>query len=143
MKKVRLLALLVPVILSACKKTQTVNALDYLLTSKPWKIATVDNNIATNPKGTVLYVPSPPCMLDDVFTFNTNGAVTVNTGKNHCDPAEQEHFTLYYYHDKAGTTINIDNQSYKIAELSETQLKYYTVVSGTTGVQYEVHIYQH
>ena len=143
MKKFQLLALVVLVILSACKKTKTVNALDYLLTSKPWKIATVDNNPATNPKGTVLYAASPNCMLDDTFAFDNNGEILVRTGKNHCDPNEGESFILYYYHDKTGNSITIDNKTYKIAELSDTQLKYYLVTPTATGFQNEIHIYQH
>lgn len=143
MKKVQLLALVVLVILSACKKTKTVNALDFALTVRPWKIALTDNNPATNPKGAVVYTAEPTCKLDDTFTYNMSGELKVNTGSNHCDPAELSNFTLEYYHDKASNSITIDNKNYKIAELSDTQLKFYTIVPTATGFENDIYIFHH
>jgi hypothetical protein len=130
--------------LSACKKAKTDTTTADLLTAKTWKYATVDNNVASNPKsGTLLYAPIAACLADNVYTFGSDGKLIINNGSNHCDAGEGAVTSYSYSIDKTNNTIIINGTLFTIAEITETQLKYYAVVPGTSGVQNLVYIFQH
>lgn len=138
--------------LSACKKqnndaidtsTASVNA-SLLVTTKPWIIALNDSNPATNPKGgSVTYAPISSCYMDDAYTFRSDGTMLVDNGTVHCDGSETATSTFNYSIDKTNNTITVNGNTFKLAEISATQFKYYSVVSAASGNQYIMYIFQH
>lgn len=138
--------------LSSCKKqnndaidtsTASVNAA-LLVTTQPWIIAETDNNPATNPKGgSVTYAPISSCYMDDAYTFKSDGTVFVDNGNVHCAGTETATTTYNYSIDKTNNTVTIDNNTFRLAEISATQFKYYSVVSTSSGNQFIVYIFQH
>ncbi|MES2278781.1 MAG: hypothetical protein V4592_22310 [Bacteroidota bacterium] len=98
----------------------------------------------TTPKnGTINYATISNCYLDDTYTFKTDGTLDVNTGTIHCDGSETAITTYNYSIDKTNNIITVNNNTFKLAEISATQFKYYSVVSTTTGNQFTIYIFQH
>ena len=147
MKTISFLIFFTLFVLSSCKKSMDADnsVVNFtLLTTKPWKAVLTDNNTATNPKGgTILYYPYRDCDLDDSGTFFDNGTLTISTGPNRCYTPEPPTINHKYSIDKVNNTITIDNAIYTLAEISETQLKYYAITTTASGTQYVIYINQH
>lgn len=150
MKKICLLFAVGLLAISSCKKktdeidTSTASVNVALLTTKAWIIADHDSNPATNPKGgTVSYAPISSCYTDDTYTFKTDGTMLVDNGTIRCTGAEAGTSTYNYSVDKVNNTITVDGNNFRLAEISATQFKYYSVVSTPSGNQFTVYIFQH
>ncbi|QKJ31274.1 hypothetical protein HQ865_16415 [Mucilaginibacter mali] len=150
MKKLCLFIACSLLVLASCKKkadeidTSTASVNVALLTTKAWIISGNDANPATNPKGgTINYAPISACYTDDTYTFNTDGTMLVDNGTVHCNGAEAATSTYNYSVDKVNNTITVDGNTFRLAEISAIQFKYYSVVSTPAGNQFTVYIFQH
>jgi hypothetical protein len=132
--------------LNSCKKDRGVGSDENdqltLLTNKPWKATLVDGNPASNPSGKIMYFPALQCQLDDRLSFNRNNQLSYNVGQVSCEN-EDGNQTLDYKVDFNAKTITIDNKVLKIAELSSTRLKLYSVLPDVTGYSALVYLYVH
>lgn len=93
-----------------------------ILTSKTWKLATVDKNPSTNPKGKTEYWKVSGCLMADVFHFYNNGTYEVKNPNNGCvwGNSEKLKFNLSLNEIYFGTS-----DKFTIAEISKNQIKFY------------------
>ncbi|WP_158828537.1 hypothetical protein [Mucilaginibacter lacusdianchii] len=115
-----------------------------LLSNKPWKRSVTDKNAATNPKDKeLLFNAVNECELDNRYNFNNNGySLIIDNGMSSCSNETQLQ-GVNYSADFAKQEIVINGQKFILAELSETQLKYYAVVSRSSGFVNMVYLYEH
>lgn len=132
--------------LNSCKKDHEVGSDENdqltLLTSKPWKATLVDGNPASNPIGKIMYFPALQCQLDDMLSFDRNNELFYEVGQVPCEN-EDGNQTLAYKVDFDAKKITIDNKVFKIAELSSTKLKLYSVLPDVTDYSALVYLYVH
>jgi hypothetical protein len=122
---------------AGCKKKD-----DSVLTSKTWRKSRIDKNAATNPPGSVLYVPAPTCELDDTYKFETNGNLVIKNGDSECSSGEPALINKSYSLNRSNKELIIDGSKYTLAEETKDQLKYYSPVPAGSGFQYVVYIFE-
>lgn len=142
-----LFLILIVCCLNGCKKDVPSNPdqeKTILLTSKAWKRSLIDDNPASNPSGTLTYYPAQQCELDDSYNFGTNTQLTVISGELKCDPDEVGTSSTYYSLDLEAETISISGGTFKLEELSKTQLKYSASIPyGSNSTSNIVFIFKH
>jgi hypothetical protein len=126
--------------LTNCKKDNPGSS-DILL-SKTWKKALSDKNPSSNPSGTVTYYAVQNCEKDDIFKFNSDGKLTLNKNADKCDPNENQNVTQSYTINRTSKELVIDGTKFTLAEETNSQIKYYTVVPSATGFQYLIFLLQ-
>ena len=150
MKALFLTLITLAILTSSCKKEENETADDVyqrnikLLSEKPWKPALVDKNPATIPvQNLIRYFAYQSCELDDTYKFNNDGLSLIKSeGALSCDN-NAENKGVNYSLDVSKQIITIDAQVYQLAELTESQLKFYRVVSAAGGVTTMVYMYEH
>jgi hypothetical protein len=151
MKVLYITIILFAVVLSSCKKEENSSIKDIndqykkLLSDKPWKLAVTDRNPATTPTNyQVRYYAAKVCELDDLLEFYNNGLSLIKReGASSCDASTEAVKGLNYAADFSKQTIIINSEEFKIAELSETQMKLYRPVSVFTGFANIIYVYEH
>ncbi len=117
--------------LASCKKKDPIVTEKEYLFSKTWKVSKTDKNPSTNPPGAIVY-DAAYCNSDDKYQFKEGNALTVIKEKGDC--------YLYKPDDVSGsynlTTKELiyGGKTYKIAEISPKQIKFYVFVPDGTLV---------
>ncbi len=131
----------------SCKKDETTHDKKedklMLLTSKRWKPSRIDKNSATNPPGVINYSPTLNCELDDYYQFSTSNQLTITRGQDKCDANESNPAVLDYTIDADLKKITINGTVYTVAEISESQFKYYVILPSVTGFNAKVYMFEH
>jgi hypothetical protein len=138
--KLLLTAVLFTIAFSNCskekeKKTNT-------LTSKTWKRAWTDMNPTTNPQEPFLYYAVQNCEKDDTFTFNGDGSLIIDRNDVRCDQNELRVENQSYSINRQTKELVIGGTTYTLAEESNKQIKYYTVIPTPSGFQYLIFLLQ-
>lgn len=138
MKKYQLLLLLFagPIFLQCKKDKQETHA----LTTNTWKRGLTDNNISSNPSGSIVYSPVLNCEKDDELKFNTNGTLIIKKGSDKCDPEEPATASFNYTFNRASKELVIDSIKYTLVEETQNQIKYFAIVPSPTGFNYVVYL---
>lgn len=134
------LTTLIILTLSSCKKNS--NNSSNILTNKIWKRALNDKNPSTNPQGEVIYYPVQNCEKDDTFKFSTDGSLLVNHGTIKCESNELQNETQTYSLDRTKKELIINGIKFTLAEESSEQIKYYSVITQTSGFRYLIFLLQ-
>jgi len=141
MKKELLPFILIPIfLLTNCKKDNS--SLSDILISKSWKRALNDNNPSTNPSDNVIYYVVQNCEKDDTFKFNSDGKLALNRNTDKCDESETQNVTQTYTINRTKKELVIEGTKYTLAEETNSQIKYYTVIPSATGLQYQIFLLQ-
>lgn len=122
-----------------CFKNENIMDNGSILTSKKWKRGLTDLNPSSNPKGKTIYYAVKDCEKDDTLKFDSN-SLTISENDNKC--GEKEIISVHYTIDREKKEITINNQTYKIAEETENQIKYYSVISSSTGYDFLIYLFQ-
>jgi hypothetical protein len=69
--------------------------------------------------------------------FNAN-QLNINRGTTKCEDDEASAENFDYHIDFANKKITIDGFTYELAEISETQLKYYHILPAATGYNHAI-----
>lgn len=125
----------------SCKKNEDNASVS--LTSKTWKRTLVDKNTATNPSGSVMYYARQDCEKDDTFKFGEDAKLIINKGSSKCDASEAQTVTENYSFNATTKELVINGDKFTLAEISKTQLKYYTPLPPVSGnAQYLLYIFE-
>jgi hypothetical protein len=127
MKKCILHASLLLVILcTACKKDEPVSiqTKTELLTDGSWIISSIlsdaDGNGSYESDDFALF---PDCYKDNFYTFKEDLEVEMNEGAMKCDPMDPQISSIVWTFTSNETSIVIDTDTYRVAELSNNTLK--------------------
>jgi hypothetical protein len=112
------------------------------LTSKTWRRALTDLNPTTNPQGQIIYYAVLNCEKDDTFKFNEDGSLIIDRNDNKCAQDELQIENQSYSLNRQTKELIIDGTTYILAEESNKQIKYYTVLPTTNGFQYLIFLLQ-
>jgi hypothetical protein len=112
------------------------------LTSKTWRRALTDLNPTTNPQGQIIYYAVLNCEKDDTFKFNEHGSLIIDRNDNKCAQDELQIENQSYSLNRQTKELIIDGTTYILAEESNKQIKYYTVLPTTNGFQYLIFLLQ-
>jgi hypothetical protein len=112
------------------------------LTSKTWRRALTDLNPTTNPQGQIIYYAVLNCEKDDTFKFNEDGSLIIDRYDNKCAQDEFQIENQSYSLNRQTKELIIDGTTYILAEESNKQIKYYTVLPTTNGFQYLIFLLQ-
>lgn len=104
-----------------------------ILLNKTWKVGFMDKNPQSNPQGKILYHAWQECEKDDVYTFYTDKEqLVIENGDNKCLSSEPSEETLSFSIDKDKKVLTIGNETFTIADFSESQIKYYAPIPVAT-----------
>lgn len=140
MKGKPVLFILIAIFLTNCKKDNPGSS--DILISKTWKRALNDKNPSTNPSGPIIYYAVQNCEKDDTFKFNSDGTLALDRSANKCDLGENQNVTQSYTVNRTNKELVIEGTKYTLAEETDSQIKYYTVIPSATGVQYLIYLLQ-
>jgi len=134
MRNIFIICILVLFFTVACSTDKdAVDSAMWKLTKQSWKRSSTDKNTGTNPAGTILYSPVPLCAEDDVYTFNYSYKLKVDSGDVKCNAGEERITSSDFTIDPDNKKMVIKGIAYELAELSDSQLKLYLNVPGTSG----------
>lgn len=129
----------------ACKKDKQAEIIKNkltLLTSKSWKPSFVDKTPDNIPIGEHVYIFDWDCQRNDSYTFRDN-KLTIVPAANNCflypQPQEEKSLSI----DMRNNKLIINGIPHTIAEISETQLKYYTNFPFPNGPTIVIFIFEH
>jgi hypothetical protein len=124
--------------LLSCKKqgVQSDSEREILL-SKSWKLAIKDKNVSSNPSGVILYAELV-CTGDDRYKFEANNVLKVLKEKGNCFLYKPDDFAGSY--NLSTRELSYDGSTYKIAEISANQIKFYRILPSTTNYQVLVYL---
>ncbi|SHE45657.1 hypothetical protein [Pedobacter caeni] len=124
-------------ILIGCKKKTEIDVdKKKYLTSKSWKIAQVDKNVSTNPKGKIVYYPGD--CLDYTYQFKENGVLNIiKDDPNNCFLSKQDDVVGTY--NLADKELKYEGRIYKILEITPNQIKFY--IDAPTSADYNSVVY--
>jgi hypothetical protein len=135
-----LTALLFTIAFSNCSKERESQT--NTLTSKTWKRALTDMNPTTSPQGPIVYYAVLNCEKDDAFKFNEDGSFLIDRKEDKCGQNELQTENQSYSLNRQTKEFIMDGTTYILAEESNKQIKYYTVVPGTNGFEYLIFLLQ-
>lgn len=124
-------------ILTGCKKKTEIEVdKKKYLTSKSWKIAQVDKNASTNPKGKIVYYPGT--CTEETYQFKENGVLNILIqDPNSCFLNKPDDVAGTY--NLVGKELNYGGRTYKILEISPNQIKFYVAVP--SSLDYDAVVY--
>jgi len=113
-----------------------------IISAKTWIRGLNDKNLSTNPAGTITYYPVQNCEKDDTFKFGVDGNLVWNRNKEKCASSESLIETQPYTLNRTTKELTINGLKFTLAEESNNQIKYYTPVPSSTGIQYLIFLLQ-
>ena len=144
MRKIIVLCTLIGLTFYSCKKdSNAVDSQMSLLTSKPWKPALIDKNSSTNPKGNIIYHATLNCEKDDNYLFSSNNILKINRGQLKCENDVISADISDYGIDLTKQKITINGIEFILAEVSLTQLKYYSSTPSVSGYENIIYLFEH
>lgn len=110
---------------TSCKKENVkTQSKTELLTTGSWKItAAVSDNDGNGSYETNDFASFPPCFVDNIFTFKTNGQLELDEGPTKCDVLDPQIETVAWQLTNNEANIVVANDTYDLTELNTTTFK--------------------
>lgn len=122
----------------ACKKDKNdLQSQIDILTSKNWKPATIDKNVSSNPVGKIYYYEEN--CNDFTYQFGINNSLKILKEKG-CYVYKPDDVSGKY--DLSAMEITYEETTYKIAEITTDQVKFYQKLPSSSGYDYVVYLLQ-
>ena len=130
-KSISITALFFILLFVACNKKDTATSKTELLTSGTWKLtAVVADEDGNGTYETDRFATFLPCFIDNIWSFGASSVGTMDEGPTKCNPADPQTETYTWQLTQNETYLKIDNDEWKLEELTTSTLKWKEEYSG-------------